>query len=200
MSFRFGGRWWIRTTEVIDDRFTVCSLWPLGKPSIFSYQLDWSWWTDLNPRPADYKSAALPTELRQHASDGIYYTHLTYFCQGLFSLTWRFVLITVTDYSIGIRTLQVFFFKLFIRSKLLIYKAPQPSVDSSDLEANGVSCVTSLFRTFLAPFRNFGLGMRTICPHPQHFTRISLPSCMTSHSWLPQGCFFFIWTMSPMRN
>lgn len=66
MSFRFGGRWWIRTTEVIDDRFTVCSLWPLGKPSIFSYQLDWSWWTDLNPRPADYKSAALPTELHQH--------------------------------------------------------------------------------------------------------------------------------------
>ena len=30
MSFCFGGRWWIRTTEVIDDRFTVCSLWPLG--------------------------------------------------------------------------------------------------------------------------------------------------------------------------
>ncbi len=25
----------------------------------------WSWWTDLNPRPADYKSAALPTELHQ---------------------------------------------------------------------------------------------------------------------------------------
>ena len=49
-----------------DDRFTVCSLWPLGKPSIFNYQLDWSWWTDLNPRPADYKSAALPTELHQH--------------------------------------------------------------------------------------------------------------------------------------
>ena len=66
MSFCFGGRWWIRTTEVIDDRFTVCSLWPLGKPSIFDYQLDWSWWTDLNPRPADYKSAALPTELHQH--------------------------------------------------------------------------------------------------------------------------------------
>ena len=26
----------------------------------------WSWREDLNPRPADYKSAALPTELRQH--------------------------------------------------------------------------------------------------------------------------------------
>ena len=29
----FGGRGWIRTTEVTDDRFTVCSLWPLGNPS-----------------------------------------------------------------------------------------------------------------------------------------------------------------------
>lgn len=26
----------------------------------------WSWWTDSNPRPADYKSAALPAELHQH--------------------------------------------------------------------------------------------------------------------------------------
>lgn len=25
----------------------------------------WSWWTDLNPRPTDYKSVALPTELHQ---------------------------------------------------------------------------------------------------------------------------------------
>ena len=25
----------------------------------------WSWWTDSNPRPADYKSAALPAELHQ---------------------------------------------------------------------------------------------------------------------------------------
>ena len=26
----FGGQGWIRTTEVCDGRFTVCSLWPLG--------------------------------------------------------------------------------------------------------------------------------------------------------------------------
>ena len=25
-----GGQGWIRTTEVSDGRFTVCSLWPLG--------------------------------------------------------------------------------------------------------------------------------------------------------------------------
>src|SRR5277367_5229556 len=27
---------------------------------------EWSWRRDLNPRPSDYKSDALPTELRQH--------------------------------------------------------------------------------------------------------------------------------------
>ncbi len=43
------------------NRFTVCPLWPLGNSSIGN----WSWWTDSNPRPADYKSAALPAELHQ---------------------------------------------------------------------------------------------------------------------------------------
>lgn len=44
----FGGRGWIRTTEVIDDRFTVCSLWPLGNSSILFGEITevislWSW-------------------------------------------------------------------------------------------------------------------------------------------------------------
>ena len=72
--FVFGGRGWIRTTEVSDDRFTVCSLWPLGNSPI----LKWSWWTDSNPRPADYKSAALPTELHQRINNAqlIYHNDL----------------------------------------------------------------------------------------------------------------------------
>ena len=64
----YGGRGWIRTTEVTDNRFTVCPLWPLGNSPIFI----WSWWTDSNPRPADYKSAALPTELHQHFSPALF--------------------------------------------------------------------------------------------------------------------------------
>ena len=28
-----GGGRWIRTIEVVDNRFTVCPLWPLGNPS-----------------------------------------------------------------------------------------------------------------------------------------------------------------------
>ena len=76
-GFVFGGRRWIRTTEVVDNRFTVCPLWPLGNSPIFNFilkayclnsKLLWSWWTDSNPRPADYKSAALPTELHQRIS------------------------------------------------------------------------------------------------------------------------------------
>ena len=56
-----GGRGWIRTIEARRNRFTVCPLWPLGNSSGL-----WSWWWDSNPRPADYKSAALPIELHQH--------------------------------------------------------------------------------------------------------------------------------------
>lgn len=43
------------------------SLWgnPMGEDKIFT--LTWSWWPDLNRRPADYESAALPTEPHQHA-------------------------------------------------------------------------------------------------------------------------------------
>ena len=36
-----GGRGWIRTTEVTDDRFTVCSLWPLGNSSICKDPTQW---------------------------------------------------------------------------------------------------------------------------------------------------------------
>ena len=69
MQDKFGGRRWIRTIEAESNRFTVCPLWPLGnspikiQPTIADRI--WSWWTDSNPRPADYKSAALPTELHQ---------------------------------------------------------------------------------------------------------------------------------------
>ncbi len=34
--FYFGGGWWIRTTEGIASRFTVCPLWPLGKSPILN--------------------------------------------------------------------------------------------------------------------------------------------------------------------
>ena len=50
-----------------DDRFTVCSLWPLGNPSVQKADPTepvpppiWSWRWESNPQPAAYKAAALP--------------------------------------------------------------------------------------------------------------------------------------------
>ena len=37
LRFLFGGGRWIRTTEVRDNRFTVCPLWPLGNSPVFYY-------------------------------------------------------------------------------------------------------------------------------------------------------------------
>ena len=58
----------------------IYSLSPLATWVLLRMQLSgrrWSWWTDSNPRPADYKSAALPAELHQRSSfrvhnDGYY--------------------------------------------------------------------------------------------------------------------------------
>ena len=36
--FKNGGERWIRTIEVVDNRFTVCPLWPLGNLPIFYFQ------------------------------------------------------------------------------------------------------------------------------------------------------------------
>ena len=34
-AYEVGGQGWIRTIEVTDGRFTVCSLWPLGNLPMF---------------------------------------------------------------------------------------------------------------------------------------------------------------------
>ena len=47
----------IRTCEVRNSRFTVCPRWPLEY--LPKFKISKSRWRDSNPRPADYKSAAL---------------------------------------------------------------------------------------------------------------------------------------------
>ena len=37
LRISFGGSWWIRTTEALSSRFTVCPHWPLGNTPIFSF-------------------------------------------------------------------------------------------------------------------------------------------------------------------
>jgi hypothetical protein len=69
-----GGERRIRTSVARKER-QIYSLLPLTTRPSLQYETEfpvlddvmafWSWRRDLNPRPADYKSAALPTELRQ---------------------------------------------------------------------------------------------------------------------------------------
>ncbi len=58
------GREGFEPSKCKHNRFTVCPLWPLGYLPNLNFQ--WSWRKELNLQPADYKSAALPIELRQH--------------------------------------------------------------------------------------------------------------------------------------
>ena len=57
--------WWERVdSNHRSETQQIYSLPPLATRELLHMNL-WSWWTDSNPRPADYKSAALPTELHQ---------------------------------------------------------------------------------------------------------------------------------------
>ncbi len=57
--------------------------------------------------------------------------------------------------------------------------------------------VSSGFRSPLVFFSTSCLVTITICPQPMHFRRKSAPTRRISHSWLPHGCGFFSFTISP---
>ena len=65
-----GGSWWRRTdSNHRRQSQQIYSLSPLATWVLLQIEkVRWSWWTDSNPRPADYKSAALPAELHQRSS------------------------------------------------------------------------------------------------------------------------------------
>ena len=67
----------------------IYSLPPLATRELLQMKT-WSWWTDLNPRPADYKSAALPTELHQRITL-IYYSIQLENCQRVFINFLKFI-------------------------------------------------------------------------------------------------------------
>ena len=64
----FGGGGWIRTTEANATDLQSAPFGHSGTPPDMKL---WSWWTDSNPRPADYKSAALPAELHQRIKSAV---------------------------------------------------------------------------------------------------------------------------------
>ena len=60
--FRCVGRAGFEPAKVKTNRFTVCPRWPLEYLPKFKYFKELSRWRDSNPRPADYKSAALASK------------------------------------------------------------------------------------------------------------------------------------------
>ena len=80
LAFASAFFWWKRVdSNHRSRRQQIYSLPPLATRELFRIQFvevgkkNWSWWTDSNPRPADYKSAALPAELHQHLNARIIY-------------------------------------------------------------------------------------------------------------------------------
>ena len=71
----FRGEWWIRTTEVVRQQiYSLSHLATLVTPLIsccVGHMLKWSRWRDSNPRPADYKSAALASWATPAVKSGI---------------------------------------------------------------------------------------------------------------------------------
>ena len=79
----FAATWWRRVdSNHRSETQQIYSLPPLATRELLHMKL-WSWWTDSNPRPADYKSAALPAELHQRVSLTLeYYIIFEKICQG----------------------------------------------------------------------------------------------------------------------
>ena len=67
----FAPTWWRRVdSNHRSETQQIYSLPPLATRELLHMKL-WSWWTDSNPRPADYKSAALPAELHQQLKSAV---------------------------------------------------------------------------------------------------------------------------------
>ena len=54
------------------------------------------------------------------------------------------------------------------------------------------------FSNLVITFKAFSLGSIITCPHPWHFNLKSTPILVISHNLLPQGCTFFVLTISPI--
>lgn len=51
---------------------------------------------------------------------------------------------------------------------------------------------------FTIIFNAFCLSTIIVCPQPKHFNLKSTPTLVISHSLLPHGCCFFVFTISPI--
>ncbi len=102
--------WWGEDLNLRRHRRQIYSLFPLAarEPHPNMIRPSWSQRRDSNPRPTDYKSVALPAELRWHSC-----THRSYFRSGM--------LISKKDRSIYQRRMKKSsFFFLYLLSRLQI--------------------------------------------------------------------------------
>ena len=84
----FAPTWWRRVdSNHRSETQQIYSLPPLATRELLHMEL-WSWWTDSNPRPADYKSAALPAELHQQLKSAVQQQVLFY--QKVYTLSTTF--------------------------------------------------------------------------------------------------------------
>ena len=84
----FAPTWWRRVdSNHRSETQQIYSLPPLATRELLHMKL-WSWWTDSNPRPADYKSAALPAELHQQLKSAVQQQVLFY--QKVYTLSTTF--------------------------------------------------------------------------------------------------------------
>ena len=92
----FTPAWWRRVdSNHRSETQQIYSLPPLATRELLHMKL-WSWWTDSNPRPADYKSAALPAELHQHFKSAVQQQVLFY--QKAYTLSTVFLIFPKTFY------------------------------------------------------------------------------------------------------
>ena len=109
---------------------------PFGHSGTHPYKNKWSWWTDSNPRPADYKSAALPTELHQRLNARILY-HTKTLLSTLFAKKFQLFLIYFYVDFLLLFIIIIVFFCIFFLSKA--HKNPL-----SDFHRRGVININQL--------------------------------------------------------
>ena len=105
MTGPLGGGEWIRTTEVVDNRFTVCPLWPLGNSPINNMKF--------------YTRRIRP---HQRAPDLLITNQL------LYQLSYTSKFLTLDNYSLINKKSQPFFSKFSVKFHFSFQSVEKPSL------------------------------------------------------------------------
>ena len=82
----YGGGSWIRTSEVSDNRFTVCPLWPLGNsPKLMELVIG------VEPTTCWLQISCSAVEPRQHIQDSFFWSDNLKDCSKIWVAVWVFI-------------------------------------------------------------------------------------------------------------